>query len=154
MRLIPCPCCQRHVKIGDTRCPFCGTQSASSSIPSTGLLLALAVGAGTLVACSSSDSGGTGTGGTGGSTDKDASADSSETGQGGTGGTGGVSGAYGPPADANWDTNPQLDAAYGPPPEDAMDEPIQGAYGPAPWDAADEGMQTAYGPPPEAGTSD
>ena len=157
MRLTLCPCCHRHVKNGDSCCPFCGTQNAASGLPSAGLILALAVGAGTLAACGSSDSTPSGGGGSGGSPDKDATADTLDDSsfEGGDAGSGGV---YGPPPDAS------LDAAYGPPPDDAAPD-MMGAYGPPPDsgnagsggaygpppDAADEGMQGAYGPPPDGG---
>lgn len=141
MKLTICPCCQRHVNVEDGACPFCATKRATH-----GVLVALAVGAGALVACSGSTdtgSGGSpGASGSGGSTDKDAVADTAEDQQAGYGGTGGM--AYGPPPDAM----SEMSTAYGPPP-DAMDEGTAGAYGPPP-DASDEAMSGAYGPPPDA----
>jgi len=142
MKLTLCPCCKRHVKSNGGPCPFCATKASQVS---PGLLVALAVGAGAIVACSgSTDSSGTGgspaASGTGGA-DQDAAADTADDQQQGFGGT---SGAYGPPPDAADDN---MSTAYGPPPDATA-----GAYGPPP-DASDEQMSGAYGPPPDAGNA-
>ena len=56
--LVPCPCCQRHVKAGETACPFCRTALVASpdsnvcqgpcsghAFPRLGRVALLAVGA-------------------------------------------------------------------------------------------------------------
>ena len=108
MRLTICQCCRRHVKTGDSTCPFCGTRNTASGMSSAGLFVAIAVGASALAACGTSD---TTPGGAGGAAGQDA----------------GFSGAYG--GAVGWDSAAGA-AGY--------DGGYAGAYGGAPpWDASD-----------------
>lgn len=122
MNFAPCPTCQRHVKVADARCPFCGKSAPASRTPAAAVLLfgiGLAVGG-----CSSS-------------TETPApvsdASDAADTPM--------MDAAYGPPPDTGIDTNPV--AAYGPAPSDTgfVDDA----------DAKDSLPSGAYGPPPDAG---
>lgn len=152
MLLSQCACCRRHVKSTDAHCPFCGARNAAARMQHTGLFLALAVGAGAIVACSSSDSepgaagaAGTyspGTGGaSGGSAGFDANADVSNDdgsygGYGGYGGNGGYGGTYSPPPP--WDGGPVTTDASDAGPADASADTIDASAPPD--DVSQDGM--------------
>src|SRR5688572_12350756 len=56
-KLAPCGGCARHVRIGETECPFCGASTAALIAPPmgrAGTRIALAFGAALLGACGSS----------------------------------------------------------------------------------------------------
>jgi len=101
---LPCPTCQRHVRLSDTTCPFCATVlpvvvPAASSVepaPRLGRIAVLAAGAAMmagLAACDDPAQPKTGTGGAAATGGKGGSAGGSATG--GNGGTAGASGAGG-----------------------------------------------------------
>jgi hypothetical protein len=138
MRLIPCSRCQRHVRLTDSCCPFCGTSKPTDGGALPGLRLVFAVGAAALVACGGTVESGEGAmGGSSGSSDQDAGVDaveaSPDVGFGGGSGSGGAdaslevgfgggSGSGG--ADASLDVGfggnaggGYGGAAYGPPPQ-------------------------------------
>ncbi len=104
-RLVVCPCCQRHVKVHDKRCPFCdhaNTSSTSSNARSIALVGAMVVGAGLSIASC------------GGQT-------TAPSGDASTNADGGMQGAYGPPPplDAAADADGGMVVMYGPAPVDA-----------------------------------
>jgi hypothetical protein len=146
MKVVLCPCCHRHVKAHDVRCPFCDvampvlvrTRVAAAAVVGFGLGLALG-------ACSSSSTPSEG---------KDAGDDSNVSPM--------SDGGYGLAEDASpdgfnqgsdaGDAQPDVEAVYGGPPDADDSGPMASdAYGvPADADAEPVGTGSgAYAPPPE-----
>ncbi|MCA9591938.1 MAG: hypothetical protein KC776_01465 [Myxococcales bacterium] len=104
--LVPCPACDRHVRSGESECPFCGVALDLSATPArpmpcgrlgrTALFaFGAAIAGATILGCGSDDS--SGSGGTGGGVAGSGSAagDAGQAGAAGSGGTAGMAGASG-----------------------------------------------------------
>jgi hypothetical protein len=140
MAFIPCPSCRRHVRGGDTSCPFCAaaltSEHASRAVPASssrlgrGALFAFAV---TVTACGGSTEGEPVTADTGAVDTGTAKADTATTTDGFVNDTGGPVAAYG-----------------GPPIDSSVPDTAKADSGPA---DDDGGPAPAYGlPPPDSGS--